>query len=223
MRITPSKPAAEFRSLNLLRVAPAHRGQKVREDQPALQEVDLAVEFQRVHGEQRVGQPDAFHRRLRKQSLIAQVVNREDHRQRPHHRIVRVLRAQQQRHQRRLPVVAMNHVRQPHALHELDRHARKLGIALRVVGIVAGLVAVELRAVEVRGIVHEEIAHALDWRAFADRRKPHFFAQRYADARNQHGRDLVAVIARQQDHHFVPRSHQRPRQAFYDVRESAGL
>ena len=37
-----------------------------------------------------------------------------------------------------LPVVAMNHVRQPDPLHQLDRHARKFREPLRVVRIIAG-------------------------------------------------------------------------------------
>ncbi len=122
------------------------------------------------------GQADRAHHRLRKYSLVTDIVNREHHRQPAHHRILGVLRAQQHRHQRRLPVVAMNHVRQPHPLHEFDGHARKFREALGVVRIIRALLAVKLLAVEKSAVVHEKITHARDRRTFADRGKAQLVA-----------------------------------------------
>ena len=131
--------------------------------------------------------------------------------------------SQQDGHQRRLPVVAVNHVRQPHALHHLDRHARKFREALGVVDIVAVLVAVELRAVEIRRIVDQEVSDAVHRRRLADRGKPHLVAQRRGDAGHQHGRHFIAVIPRKNDGDFMPQRLQRPWQPFHHVRKSAGL
>ena len=217
------KPRAEFRCLDFLRVAAAHRRQIVREDQSALQEIHLAIKFQRIHGEERFRQADRAHRRSREQALIAEVVDRQDYRQRANHRIARMLRAQQHRYQRGLPVVAMHHVRQPHPFHHLDRYARKLREAFCVVDVVAVLVAVELRTIEIRRIVRHEISDALHRRGLDDGGKPHPVAQRRAHARNQHGPDFISVIARQQNRHLMSQRGQGTRQPFNHVRKPTGL
>ena len=170
-----------------------------------------------------VGQADRAHHRLRKNSLIADIVNRENHRQPAHHRILGVLRAQEHRHQRRLPVVAMNHVRQPHAFHEFDGHAGKFREALGVVRIIRALFAVQLLAVEECAVVDEKIAHASDRWAFADCGKAQLIAERNGHAGNQNRSDLVPTIARQQHSHFMAHLRQRFRQRSDHVRQAASL
>ena len=142
---------AKFRSLNFLRVAAAHGGQIVRIDQASLEEVDLSVEFEGIHGEEIVGKADGPHRGLRKDALIGEIVNRQDDWKRADNRILGVLGAENHGHKRRLPIVAVNHVREPHALDAFNGDARKFREALVVIRIVAVFISVELGTIEESG------------------------------------------------------------------------
>ena len=96
-----------------------------------------------------------------------------------------MLGAKYQGHKGRLPIMAVNHVRKPHALDAFDGGARKFREALGVVRIVAGFISIELRTVEERRVVHKKIANAADRLALQDRGKAQSIAQRNGDARNQ--------------------------------------
>ena len=169
------------------------------------------------------GRPHFPHLRVGKEPLVTEIVNREDHRQRTHHGIVGVLHAQQNGNERRLPIVAVNHVRQPNALREFDRGPRELREPLGVVAIVAGLVAVEVVAVEILGIVDEEVAHARHRLSFGNRRETEPVAQRNRDARNHRRGNLVPPISRQEHHNLVSRFRKRLWQRLHHVREAARL
>src|SRR5262249_47967579 len=72
------QPKAIFRRLDLLRVATADGSDRVREDDPTLEEVHLAVELHAVHGEELPRQIEQRQHIRLKESLIALVVDRED-------------------------------------------------------------------------------------------------------------------------------------------------
>ena len=154
------KRAAVFRRLNFERVATAHGRKIIGKKDAALQEIHVAVEFQPVVSEKRFRQAGGFQHRAWKHALIGQIVNGQHHRQVARDRVFAVLRAHQQRNQRRLPIVAMNHIRQPDALHEFDGGAAIFGEALGVVRIIDAFLAIELLAIEVAAVDHEKIAHA---------------------------------------------------------------
>ena len=155
--------------------------------------------------------------------MIRKIVNGQNDRQRTHRRIGRVLRSQQSRHQRGLPIMAMNHVRQQDALRKLNRHAGKFREALGIIRIFAGLVAVRMFAIEVSGIINEEIAHSRYGCSFRNRGEPYLLAKGNCHARNQGGGNSVAVIARQQNRHLVAHFHQRLGQRFHHIGQAAGL
>src|SRR6267143_203993 len=92
-------------------------------------------------------------------------MNRENYRHVLHQRIVSIRGTQQHRHKRRLPVVAMKHVRGPDVLGHLNRGSAKLRIPFSVVRILSAASAVQSIAVEIRGIIHEVIPHPIQHRA----------------------------------------------------------
>src|SRR5262245_21599979 len=72
------QPKAVFGSLDLARVGGAHRVQRVAEDNPALQEIDLAIELETIQIEHaRIVQPDLRQDLRRKQSGITKVMDRK--------------------------------------------------------------------------------------------------------------------------------------------------
>ena len=103
--------------------------------------------------------------------MIAHVVDREDDRQFLQRVILRVARPQQHRHQARLPVMAVDHVRHPDALAEFDGRAAKLRKTLGVVRIILPRHAVQLLAVEIFRIIHKVIVDAVQRSALHDSRE----------------------------------------------------
>ena len=98
---------AVFGGLDLLRVLPADGGEIVGIADRALQEIHLAVELQLTHGEQVPRQHQQRQDLGRKQTLVSQIVNGEDARRLRESRVFAIERLQQNRNQRRLPVMAM--------------------------------------------------------------------------------------------------------------------
>ena len=92
--------------------------------------------------------------------MVSHVVNREDHRQLLHRGVFFVLRSQQYRHQRGLPVVAMNYIGLPNILGEFDGRSAELRKALGVVRIILACHAIEMLALEILGVFHKKIPHA---------------------------------------------------------------
>ena len=66
----------------------------------------------------------------------------------------------------------MDDIGLPEVFCDFDRDAAELAVALGVVGKVAAALAVEAAAIEVVGIVDEEIAHTGERAAIDDRREP---------------------------------------------------
>ncbi len=81
--------------------------------------------------------------------------------------------------------MAVNHVREPHALDAFNGDARKFREPLVVIRIVAVFISVELGTIEERRVVDKKIAEAIDRLAFDDGGKVQLIAQRDGDARNQ--------------------------------------
>ncbi len=92
--------------------------------------------------------------------MVSHVVDGEDYGNSVKQRVVRILRAQEDRHKRRLPVVAMHHVGRPNVLGNLHRGPAEFAEAFGVVRIIFALLCVELFAVEIGRVVHKVIAHA---------------------------------------------------------------
>ena len=214
---------AVFHRLNLLRVFPAHGGQIIREDQSAFQEIHLAEKFHRFHAEKAFRQTKIRERVARKKSVITHIVNRENYRHGAKQWIRFVKRSQQHRHERRLPVMAMDHVRGPDVLADFDGRAAELTKAVGVVGIILALQAVKLVAVKIFGIVHEKIAHAADDGAIGNRGKAEAAAERNRHAGHDHRRGFCSAVARQHDGDFMAQLNERLRKSFDNVRQAARL
>src|SRR6266513_2396741 len=71
---------SKFLCLNLLRVLPAHRGQIIRVNQSAFQEVHAVVKLDSLGIKQPRRQPHTLQHIPPKLSVIAHIVNRKDHR-----------------------------------------------------------------------------------------------------------------------------------------------
>ncbi len=161
---------------------------------------------------------------LGEQSVITHVVNGENDRNTLHQRIIAVRRPQQHRHQRRLPVMAMNHIRRPDMLRHLDRRAAELRIPLRVVRIIPAAAAIQSVAIEILWIIHKVIAHAIQLRAIGNRgktqpRPAHWNRQ----ARHHHSTGFRPAVPRQHHRHLVALRYQRLRQRLHHVRQAARL
>ncbi len=219
------QPETVFRALDLLAVLPAHRGDEIGEDQRALQEVHLAVEFELVDGEQVPRQQQERQRVGRKQALVADVVDGK-HRARVMERgIVRIQAAQQDRHQRRLPVVAVKNVGRAQDLRRLDRGAAEKPEALRVIAVVAERCAVESVAIEVRRIVDKVESDTVSGTAVEHGTEAVAVVEGNGDAAQDRlgvGKFRLPVLG-QENAYFVTQCGQRTRQGAHNVSEAAGL
>src|ERR1051325_6078287 len=147
---------AIFAGLNLLRIFTADGSDVVRKNQRALQKVGLAPELHLVDGEEVPRKHEQRQRVRRKQSLITDVVDGEHGARAAEDRISLVAGAQQNRHQRRLPVMAMKNVGYTQDLGSFQHGAAIEGEALGVIGIIARRGAVKGIAIEKRRIVNKE-------------------------------------------------------------------
>ncbi len=136
--------------------------------------------------------------------MVAHVVDGEDHRQVRKLRIGAVGRSQQHRHERALPVVTMNHVGLPDLLGQLDRRARELRETLGIVGVIPSGQAIELIAVEIFRIVHEEVLHAVRPRTFGNGRKAKRRTHGHGQALEHDFLDRRIAVTRQDHGHLVP-------------------
>ena len=219
----PIEAVSVFRRLNFLRVFPADGGQIIRIQQPALEQVDVPEKLQPFGAEQFLGHANALQDRRRKQAVVSHVVDGEDYGNSVKQRVVRILRAQKDRHKRRLPVVAMHHVGRPDVLGNLHRGPAEFAEAFGVVRIIFALLSVELFAVEIGRVVHEVIAHAGKKRTVGHRGKAQPLAHRDRQARHNYRGRLGAAIARQNHGDFVAHRRQRLGQSFDHVGQAAGL
>ena len=161
---------------------------------------------------------------LGEQTVIPHVVNREHDRNIFHQRVMAVRRPQQHGHQRRLPVMAMNHIRRPDMLRHLDRRAAELRVPLRVVRIISAAAAIQSVTIEILRVIHKVVAHAIQLRAIGYRRKAQPCpAHRNRQARHHHCSGLRPAVPRQHHRHFMALHHQRLRQRLHDVRQAARL
>src|SRR5579872_6912140 len=150
----------KFRRLNLLAVFSAHGGYVVGKNQRALQKAHLAPELRFVYGEQVPGKHEQRQNVRWKESLIADVV---DGKYRGHileHRITGIAASQQDGHQGRLPVVAMENVRRAQDLRGLQDRPRVQRKTLGVVGVIARGCAIQSVTLEERRVIDKIKLHA---------------------------------------------------------------
>ena len=151
------KSLAIFRRLNLLRVSRTHGAEQVGKDQPALHEVHLAVELQRVHVEQPGVEAEFVDHGGVEDSLVSEVVNSEEGGDVPE----MLARAQPHGDQRGLPIIAVNDLRLPVAgAEEVEYRAAEDPEAKRVVRL-----PVEGIAMKVFRRVHQVGRHARNLQA----------------------------------------------------------
>ncbi len=115
----------KFGSLDFLAILSAHGRDHVRVSQRALQKINVAEVLHFCNGEQIPRQHKQGQNLRRKQSLVSHVVDGEDHARIVECRIFRVLRSQQQRDERRLPIVAMKNVGHAEDLRAFQHRAAK--------------------------------------------------------------------------------------------------
>ncbi len=147
---------AEFRRLNFLGVARAHRRDHGRVVDAALQKTDSSPVFELIQAEQvppqvQTRQPVRF-----EEPLIREIVNGKDARRAAKHGMRRVERAQIDRRKARLPVVGVNDERRRRAASgEFERGAREKAEAPCVVYVVGVADAVERVAIVELGTIDE--------------------------------------------------------------------
>src|SRR5439155_21131988 len=90
----------------------ADGGELVGEDEPRLHEIELAVELQGVGVEQVAGQREVAHRLAREDALVGEIVDGEYRARLEGRRAPRPAALQDQRRERRLPVVRVHAVGQ---------------------------------------------------------------------------------------------------------------
>ncbi len=155
----PFQAEAVLGGLDLLAVLAADRGDEVGVNQCAFQQVDLAEEFQLADGEQVPGKHQQRQRLRREQALVADVVDGEDRRHGTEGGVVFVESMQQDRYQRRLPVMAVKYVGRPQDLAAFNHRPREQGEALGIIVVVAQRRSVESLAVEERRVIDKIELH----------------------------------------------------------------
>ena len=162
---------AELRRLNLARVGRAHRRDEIGVVDAAFEQADAPPELHLVDRQQAPRQIETRQPVRLGQPLVRKVVDGEDARHAPEHRVRRVERLQIDGREPALPVVRVDHrgarlaIRAP-----VERGAREHGEAPRVVRIVGGSTVDELAIVQV-GNVEQQDPSALPRAALRKRRR----------------------------------------------------
>src|SRR5262249_33876285 len=131
--------------------------------------------------------------------------------------------AQEQWDETGLPIVAMKDIGRPEILGDFQRDTAELAVALGVIGVVATAPAVQTIAVEIFGVIDEEIADAAGGAASHDRGETEPRTHRNGDTRDNNGIRFGAAIARQDDRDFVTVADQCFGKTFDDVRQTTGF
>ncbi len=231
----PLEPVAEGARADLPRVGAADGGEQVREDQRALEEVELAVELEAGGGEEVPPEPGHRHVVVPEHALVGEVVDGEQGREPAQQRVIAVERAQVDGQEPGLPVVGVDDLRGPAdtGARGLERGQTLQGAAaeeheaLAVVPVVAVGGAVEIVAIVVVIVLQQVHRHAggavrLDEGPLRDAIPEGDLQPRHDDPRI--GRvGLDPAVLRHHDPHVVPQARQRARQRARHVREAAGL
>src|ERR1700733_4307909 len=147
----------------------------------------------------------------------------EDYRQVFYQRVGGVQGAQEYGNQRGLPVVAVDYIGGPNVFGDFDRGAAKFAVTLGVVGKIPGAVTVNSVAVEIAGMVNEEVAHAVKHGAVGNGWKSQPTAQRNCDTGHDHHTCFYSPVARQDHSQFMALGDEGFGQRFDYVGEAAGL
>ena len=158
-----------------------------------------------------------------KQPVVAHVVNGKNHRYAGKLRIRLIAGAQQHRNQRALPIVAVDHLGHPELFRQFYGCPRELREALGIVGIILSRHAVELIAIEILGVVDEEILHSALPPSVGDRRETQRGAHRHGHALDHDVLDRHVPITGQHHGHVVSLRHQSLGQRFDYVGQAARL
>ena len=110
VRSMPSRPAAELRGLDLLAVPLAHRVEDVREDDAALEEVDLSIKLEEVRREVFPAQVEEVPVEVPEKPLVAEVVDGQEGGDPGEQRVRPESGVEVDGHEGRLPVVAVDDV-----------------------------------------------------------------------------------------------------------------
>jgi len=213
------EPGPEFLSLDLAGVRLAHRTEDVGEVQAALEQVHLSPELQPPRREHRRGQPRERKLLGREESLVGEVVDREERGRAP------ALGGEDDRDERGLPVVAVDDVGLPalraDPLQQRAGEERETG---EVVVVVMARFPIEPRAIEQRGLIDEPEREMAPGQPGIHHR-PRY--DRFADA-HLHGprallRDRDAAIARHRHAHVHAARSQRRGKGAGDIGQPAGL
>src|SRR5438477_1074531 len=117
----------------------------------------------------------------------------------------------------------MKDIARPEILGDFQRDAAELAIALGVVEVVSSASTVEAIAVEILGVVNEEITDATGGAAAHDGGETEARPHRNGDAGDDDGIRFGAAVARQHDRDFVTLSDQGFGKAFDHVRQTTGF
>ena len=162
----------------------------------------------------------------REKALVAQVVNCENHRSVPKIAVIFVEIAQIDRHERRLPVVAVDDVRRRRTtLHKFQCRQRESRITVSIVGVVFTVMLIQTIAIEVLRAIHEIGMDIVSAAAVFRRREFESGTQRQGQALRVHdqGAGLGHAIARQDHFQFMPEGGERLGQRAHDICQPAGL
>ena len=202
-------------------------GQLLGKDQTGLHQIQLSVELHRVGVEEIYRKIQLAHRLAREHSLVRQVVDGEDASRADGGGPPGPAALDDQGHQRALPIVGMDGVRDEVPLAGgLQRTGAEQSEALVIVAVVLAVLAVQLPAV-VPGVLQEEVAQPLgrsvhvDVRARVQIRKLHLDA-----AAGIAQPELLGVdrrIAGQDHQDVVAAARQGPGEGADDVAQPAGL
>src|SRR5262249_41844516 len=150
-------------------------------NEAALHEIEIAVELERSGVEELRGDSRALEDVAPILAVIAHVVDGKDNREILNERVVSVGAAQKNRDESGLPIVAMEDIRRPNVLGDFDGGPAEFAVTLRIVAEFALCTAVDAVAIEISGIVDEEVADAVDGSAVSNGWKPNTIAHRYGE------------------------------------------
>src|SRR5579872_1495330 len=184
------------RRLNFFGIGAADSRDPIAIDDAALEQVDFVVLLEIVHGEEFPRQAEADHGALMKHPLVADIVNGKYRWNFAQHWISGIRAAQQNRDQRRLPVVGVKNIRDSQQLGRLQ-HGPAIEVeALGIVGKIGVTMAIDAVTVEVFRTLDEVKLHAVDFPAIEHRGEAVEVVEGHGNAGDAHGRfPLASAVA----------------------------
>src|SRR5882724_9154664 len=119
--------------------------------------------------------------------------------------------------------MAVEHIRRPDVLGDLNRGTAEFAVALRVIREIADGISVNAVAIEVCRIIHEKVPHTIQQRSVKNRREPQPNPQWHRKTGNDDGAGLGSPVPREDYSHFVTARHKSFRKRLHDIGQAAGL